>query len=48
MGTPQGALISPLLSNIYMRRFVKGWKTGGHENVCRENGQLCGRLRHLL
>ena len=24
-------MISPLLSNIYMRRFVKGWKTGGHE-----------------
>jgi group II intron reverse transcriptase/maturase len=31
MGTPQGAPISPMLSNIYMRRFVKGWKTGGHE-----------------
>jgi RNA-directed DNA polymerase len=31
MGSPQGAPISPLLSNIYMRRFVKGWKTGGHE-----------------
>jgi RNA-directed DNA polymerase len=31
MGTPQGAPISPLLSNIYMRRFVKGWKTAGHE-----------------
>jgi RNA-directed DNA polymerase len=31
MGTPQGAPISPLLSNIYMRRFVRGWKTGGHE-----------------
>jgi group II intron reverse transcriptase/maturase len=31
MGTPQGAPISPLLSNLYMRRFVKGWKTGGHE-----------------
>ena|GEM_PF-577839 len=31
MGSPQGAPISPLLSNIYMRRFVKGWKTGGRE-----------------
>jgi group II intron reverse transcriptase/maturase len=31
MGTPQGAPISPMLSNIYMRRFVKGWKAGGHE-----------------
>jgi hypothetical protein len=26
-----GGVISPLLSNLYMRRFVKGWKTGGHE-----------------
>jgi len=30
-GTPQGAPISPLLSNLYMRRFVLGWKTQGHE-----------------
>ena len=30
-GTPQGAPISPLLSNLYMRRFVVGWKTLGHE-----------------
>jgi hypothetical protein len=24
-------VISPLLSNLYMRRFVLGWKTLGHE-----------------
>jgi len=30
-GTPQGAPISPLLANIYMRRFVLGWKELGHE-----------------
>ena len=30
-GTPQGAPLSPLLSNIYMRRFVLGWKKLGHE-----------------
>src|ERR1051326_4149813 len=31
-GTPQGAPISPLLSNLYMRRFVLGWKTLGHQD----------------
>ena len=30
-GTPQGAPISPLLANLYMRRFVLGWKELGYE-----------------
>ena len=30
-GTPQGGVASPLLANVYMRRFVLGWKTGGHD-----------------
>jgi group II intron reverse transcriptase/maturase len=34
-GTPQGAPISPLLSNLYMRRFVLGWKALGHEGRLR-------------
>jgi len=29
-GTPQGAPISPLLSNLYMRRFLLGWKQLGY------------------
>ena len=30
-GSPQGSPLSPLLANVYMRRFVRGWKTLGHE-----------------
>jgi RNA-directed DNA polymerase len=30
-GCPQGAPVSPLLSNLYMRRFILGWKSLGHQ-----------------
>src|SRR5271165_3177317 len=30
-GTPQGGVLSPLLANLYMRRFILGWKVLGHE-----------------
>jgi group II intron reverse transcriptase/maturase len=34
-GCPQGAPISPLLANLYMRRFVLGWKKFGYESRLR-------------
>jgi len=30
-GSPQGSPLSPLLANLYMRRFIVGWKILGHE-----------------
>ena len=30
-GTPQGGVLSPLLANLYMRRFILAWKVLGHE-----------------
>lgn len=30
-GVPQGSPISPLASNLYLRRFVLAWKQSGHE-----------------
>jgi RNA-directed DNA polymerase len=32
-GIPQGSPVSPLLANLYMRRFVLGWKKLGLEEV---------------
>jgi RNA-directed DNA polymerase len=29
-GTPQGGVISPLLANLYFRRFLLAWYHGGH------------------
>jgi RNA-directed DNA polymerase len=34
-GSPQGSPISPLLANLYMRRFILGWKVLGHEQRLR-------------
>jgi len=32
-GVPQGAPISPLLSNLYMRRFILGWSVLGYDRI---------------
>ena len=36
-GIPQGSPISPLLANLYMRRFVLGWKKLGLEQLLGES-----------
>jgi len=43
-GIPQGSPISPLLANLYMRRFVLGWKKLGLE----ETEQALVRMRELM
>ena len=32
-GTPQGGVISPLLANLYMNRFLKHWRATGRDEV---------------
>ena len=40
-------MISPLLANLYMNRFLKHWRqTGRGESLAGACRQLCGRLRH--
>ena len=34
-GTPQGGVISPLLANVYMHRFLKAWRQQGRGEVFR-------------
>ena len=34
-GTPQGGVVSPLLANIYMNRFLKYWRQTGRGEAFR-------------
>ena len=46
-GTPQGGVISPLLANLYMNRFLKYWRlTGSGEFVQRSRRHVRRRFRH--
>jgi len=56
-GTPQGSPISPLLANLYMRRFILGWKQNGYEKLSmltgrktlgEETAEKVGQLNALL
>ena len=40
-GTPQGGVVSPLLANLYMNRFLKYWR------ITRKGQGLSGRGRQL-
>ena len=39
-GTPQGGVISPLLANLYMNRFLKYWRLQGKGQQYRANSSL--------
>ncbi len=41
-GTPQGSPISPLLANLYFRRFLLAWERSGHRKTAR---RICRQLR---
>ncbi len=46
-GTPQGGVVSPLLANLYMNRFLKSWRLQRtRRSVPRPCRRLCRRLRH--
>lgn len=47
-GTPQGGVISPLLANLYFRRFLLGWKRTAAHHRDGSRRQLRRRSRHLL
>ena len=40
-GTPQGGVVSPMLANIYMNRFLKYWRLTGRRSVPRTRYRVC-------